>query len=234
MRRILVTAAALCFATPGLAADFELRATALQADFELISGDLAAAINHKALGPAEATGLTGVSVGAFASYVATEDADAWGRATGKKLDALPVAGLHATKGLPFGVDVGLAYSTLTGGASVLGAELRYAILEGSAVTPALAVRAAYSRLDGVDSYDLNSRSLDVSISKGFGPATPYAGVGRIDATAEPGAVGLRDVDVKETRLFAGLRLGLGLLDMIPEYEKIGDHNTFSFKLGLSL
>ena len=40
---------------------------------------------------------------------------------------------------------------------LMGFEARYALLEGSAATPALGLRAAYSKLSGVDQLDFNPR-----------------------------------------------------------------------------
>ncbi|MBI2384287.1 MAG: hypothetical protein HYV18_09485 [Gammaproteobacteria bacterium] len=234
MFKKIAALAVLAIALPAQAVKIEVGAGTAQNDFDAISHDLVATINYKALGPAEATGITGIGVGVFGTYVGVDDKDAWKDVTGDSVDALGLVGLSATKGLPFGIDVGAFYTAIPqGDVKVYGAEIRYAFLEGSAVTPALALRGAISRVSGIDSFDLDSKSLDLSVSKGFGPLTPYAGVGRVWGTADPDTGSLDKVDVEETRLFVGARLGLGLLDFIPEYEKIGDNNAYSLKAGLS-
>ena len=62
---------------------------------------------------------------------------------------------------------------------VYGAEISKAILEGSVATPALGVRATYSRLNGIDDFELQTAGIDASISKGFLFLTPYAGGGML-------------------------------------------------------
>src|SRR5690606_3414190 len=111
------------------------------------------------------------------------------------------------KGLPLNFDVGAFVATVPGtGMRNYGAQLRYALIEGGVVTPAVGLRAAVTRLAGVDDLAYDTRSLDVSISKGFGPLTPYAGYGRTWASADAAArTGLADEDVAVDRVFAGVR-----------------------------
>jgi hypothetical protein len=136
---------------------------------------------------------------------------------------LPLPKLHATVGLPLGIDVGGIYSQVPGSNIRLwGAEVKWAVIRGGLVSPALAVRGAYTSLDGVDELDLTTRSVDASISKGLGPVTPYVGGGRVWIEAEPrGAaanplLGLREVNPVADRVFAGLRLRLALLSAVAE------------------
>ena len=117
-------------------------------------------------------------------------------------------------------------------------QARYAILAGSAVTPAVALGAAYSKLSGVDDFALDSKSIDLSVSKGFGPFTPFAGVGYVTGTADPSAqvttaTGVDNSDVKETKIYAGARLSLGFLEVTPQFTKIGDATTYSARFGFS-
>ena len=68
------------FISPWVAAnDFALQSGAAASDVRQMSEDLAAATSYKALGPAEAFGLIGTGIGAFAGYMATDDEDAWQR-----------------------------------------------------------------------------------------------------------------------------------------------------------
>ena len=46
-------------------------------------------------------------------------------------------------------------------------------------TPALGVRATYSKLNGIDDFDLQTAGIDATISKGFLFLTPYAGAGML-------------------------------------------------------
>ena len=64
-----------------------------------------------------------------------------------------------------------------------GAALDVPIISGGVLRPTLAVRGAYSTLQGSSEYDLKTYGAEVFLSKGFGPITPYiaAGLMRIDA-----------------------------------------------------
>lgn len=205
-----------------------------QADFRNISKDIVATIDYKALGPAEAGGLTGFSVGTFATYVTVDNEASWTTATGEDIDELGLVGIQANKGLPFDIDVGAYFSAIpTTSVKVYGAELRYAFLPGSAVLPAVAIRGTYSKLTGIDNFDVDSKSVDLSVSKGFAFVTPYAGVGRVFGTSDPDASsGLTKEDIEATKLFAGVRFGFGLFEMTPEYTRIGDNNAYNLRLGL--
>lgn len=208
---------------------------AFQGSFETIVDDLAAALHYKALGPAEATGITGIGVAAIVNYTEVGNEQAWQNLTGSRVDAIGMAGGVVRKGLPAGIDLGAFYAGVPGeSAGLFGAELRYAILEGGTATPALAVRGTYTRATGIDDFEYDAWTADVSVSKGFALLTPYVGAGWVSATADPqGVGGLRSHTSEDAKLFAGLRLGLGLLDITPEYERVGDRNAYNLLVGLS-
>lgn len=209
----------------------------LQSDFRAVSKDLVAAYSYKALGPAEATGITGISIGGYASYASVSNDDAWQRLTGNDVSSLSQVGLIVQKGLPFGIDVGAFYSSIPqASAQLIGAEVRYAILEGGVASPALAVRGAYTQTVGVDDFDFSTYSLDVSISKGFAFITPYAGVGYVWGTTDPSgtvAALLDKEDVDQSRVYVGARLSLLLLGITPEYERIGSRDVFNLRFGFA-
>lgn len=245
MRRFLICAALLggfTSSVPAADADFEFECNdapqgcaALQRDFERVVEDLAAALNYKALGPAEASGITGIGVAAIGSYTEVENKQAWRNLTGTEVDAIGMAGGVVRKGLPFNIDLGAFYAGVPGAsAGLLGAEVRYAILPGGVAAPALAVRGTYTVTTGVDDFDYAAWSADVSVSKGFALMTPYIGAGYVSATADPkGNGGLQKHTTENEKIFAGLRLGLGLLDITPEYERVGERNVYSLLVGLS-
>ena len=235
MKKILTIASLLACSFAAPAGDFDFAATSNAQDFNAIVRDLTAALGYKAMHPAETGGIAGIEVAAIVTYAPTQEDDAWRRMTGSSVDELGMAGLRGIKGLPLGLEIGAFYWAIPGtGAKLLGGELRYAILEGGVASPAVAIRGAYSRLQGVDDLDFDSRSLDVSISKGFTLLTPYGGIGRVwaDATGEITS-GREKANHEDTRLFAGVRIGLGLLDITPEYERVGDNDVFNVLVGLS-
>lgn len=217
------------------AKDFDIE-TPDQNAFRSVSKDLVDAYSYKSLGPAEATGLTGFGVGGFASYLSVDDKQAWQTLTGENVSEIGMVGVVAHKGLPFGFDVGAFYGYVPKAeADVFGAEVRYAILEGGVISPALAIRGSYTALTGVDDFDLSTYGLDLTASKGFAFLTPYAGVGHVWGSVDPiDGIPLSKEDVDHTRVFVGLRLSLLLLQITPEYEHVGSNDVFNLRFGLSI
>ena len=238
MVRTSIAALLLALSTTVAADDFEFNPATTQQDFDAIVQDVTAALNFKALHPAETNGITGFGIAATASYTPTERGGAWRRASGSSVDELGVIGLKAVKGLPLGFDVGAFFTAVPGtDARLFGGEVRYALLDGGVAKPAISIRAALTRMSGVDDFDFETRNLDISISKGFALITPYAGVGQVWGDAETkGNFGtlVNDYDTQETRTFIGARLGLGILDITPEYERIGDNESYNLLIGLSI
>jgi len=238
MRQLPVLAvASLILLSPAAQAvdfDFEIQPGATQKDFKSVVKDVAAILNSKSLTPAEPYGVTGFGLGVYASYVETDDPRAWQRLTGEDIDEIGMVGLVAQKGLPFGIDLGASYSWVPGAdAKLFGAEIRYALLDGGVATPAIGLRGSYSKLSGIDDIDNDSYGLDMSISKGIGPLTPYAGIGHVWSKFEVDPqFGLDDEDVDDTRFFLGLRLS-ALFGITPEYERIGDRDVFNLRVGFA-
>lgn len=208
-----------------------------QASFQKITEDLTAGLNYKALGPAEATGLTGIGVGGYVAYTPVQDKQAWRTLTGEEVDAVGMAGVVVHKGLPFNIDLGAFYASLPGtDATMLGGEIRYALMPGSTALPALAVRVAHTTLNGVDDIAFKSTSADVSLSKGFTLLTPYIGIGYVEGEADPrgnAATFLTKEKAEAARGFVGMRIALGLFEITPEYEQVGENSSYNLRLGLS-
>ncbi|MGH8461702.1 MAG: hypothetical protein ACRESS_08860 [Stenotrophobium sp.] len=244
MRRILL-AAALAVSAPAFAGSANLNLScasvpqgcaAFQGDFDNITEDLTAGLHYRALGPAAATGITGIGVGAYGSYTPTQHETSWKNLTGSNVSAVGTAGLVVHKGLPFNFDIGATYSAIPGtSARLWGAELRYAVLPGGIAEPALAVRVAYNATSGIDQFKYSATSADVSLSKGFAIITPYIGAGIVRGNADPDAsTGLHSHTVNKGRVFAGFRFSLLMLELTPEYERTGNNDTYSLRVGFSI
>ncbi|SEQ19498.1 hypothetical protein SAMN04488038_104244 [Solimonas aquatica] len=224
-------------------ADFSISCSAglsaCQQAFHDVVKDVGAVFNYKNLAPAEATGLTGIGVGAVGGYGATRNDAAWKTLTGSNVDAVGFVGGSISKGLPLGLDVAAFYTAVPGsGANFYGGQLRYAILEGGVASPALALAASYAKSGGIDDFDYRAWSVDALVSKGFAFITPYLGVGRVSAKADPSGalkttLGLQNQSPDYTRVLLGLRFSLALLEITPEYEHIGDYNVYNLRVGLS-
>lgn len=234
MRVALALVLALA-ATTAAAEDFSFTPAPSQSDFKSASRDVIAVTSYKALGPAEAGGITGFSIGAYGSYSSVEDKGAWKRLTGSNVDAVGVVGASLRKGLPFGVDLGAMYAQVPGtDAKLAGGEVRWAVLPGGVATPAVALRGTYVKFFGEDDLKADAETVDISISKGFLFVTPYAGVGYVWGTVDPSNSfpTLSKVDVEKTRVFAGARVSLGFLELTPEYEKLGKNDVFNLRVSL--
>jgi len=240
MRRILLALTLSLGAVPAFAGTPDFGVSCLipgscQADFRAVTQDITAVAGYKALGPAEATGITGIGIGAYGAYSPTQNKQAWQNLTGSNVTGVGMAGIAVHKGLPFGLDVGATYAAVPGtSARLYGVELRYAILEGGVAEPALAVRAAYTGSTGIDDFKFSSTSVDASISKGFAIVTPYAGAGWVRGKADPNAsTGLKEETVNKAKFFAGMRVSFVIFELTPEYERVGDNNSYNLRLGFS-
>ena len=236
MRKWLL-AAVLSTALPAAATNFGITSPApAQDDFHTVARDITAAFDYKALEPSDAGGITGFAVGAYGTYAPTRDSGAWNRLTGDKLDQLGVVGVNARKGLPFGFDVGGFYGFVPGSdAHVYGGNVRYAVLPGSTLLPALALRGSYTGTSNLGDIDYHSYGIDASVSKGFLFLTPYGGLGYVwSNTRAAGQFGLQSENIDRVKAFGGLRASLGPLEATAEYERLGGNNAFNMRLGLSL
>ena len=239
MRHILL-AAALLMAVPAFASTTDFNVSCgnpvrCQSDFHAVTEDITAGLNYKALGPAEATGISGIGIGAYGAYAPTQNKDAWKNLTGSNVNGVGMAGIAVHKGLPFNLDLGATFSAVPGtSARLYGVELRYAILPGGVAEPALAVRASYTGSSGIDQLKINTTSVDASLSKGFTIFTPYVGAGWIRGSADPDAsTGLTKETVNKGKVFAGMRISFVIFEITPEYERVGNNNSYDLRLGFS-
>jgi len=236
MRKTLISLPLLLLASPlALAADIDSLNSLSQSQFRSFSKDMGAALSYKAVAPAEPLGVTGFDIGVEVSTTTLDNSKAYDLACGGCGDnELSIPKLHLHKGLPASLDVGLMLARVPGSNIKLsGAELRYAFLDGGAATPALALRATYSRLDGVDQLSLDTRGAELTISKGLAMFTPYAGVGQNWVSSRPASsTGLDNESFTQQKYYLGLNFNLGLLNFAVEGDRTGDSDTVSAKLGL--
>ena len=211
MKKILVVGMVLVFALPAMAEDIGFTTNQLaQGEFDSFVKEFGAGLSFNPMGPAEPLGVTGFDVAV--EVVLTDISDGEGYWTKMIADNnpqsfLPAPRLHLQKGLPFGLDVGAIFAAIPGyDVKLWGIEVKYAILEGSVATPALSVRGSFSRLGGVDDIDLNTKSIDLLVSKGFLMFTPYGGVSALWVSGSENSALVNLSDAEET-LFRGI-LGL--------------------------
>jgi hypothetical protein len=135
--------------------------------------------------------------------------------------------------LPFGIDIAAFYSAVpTTNIKLVGAELRYAIIEGGLAMPAIGIRGAFTKLSGIDLLAFDTKSLDISISKGFAFFTPYAGIGQVWTNSTPDAItGLTAESFTQSKVFVGANLNLGIINFAVESDKTGAAQSVSAKMG---
>jgi hypothetical protein len=238
MKKLLALLCTLGIAQPAMADNISTLELLSQSDFRTLSEDLGAALSYKPITPAEPLGTTGFDMGIEVTQTDTsKSAQIWNTATngGGSVSKVYVPRLHIAKGLPFGIDVAAFYSKIPStNISLVGAELRYAIVEGGIATPAIAVRGSYTKLGGVDQLALNTKGLDVSISKGFAMFTPYAGVGQVwvnSSASVNGTDGALSESFTQSKVFVGANLNFGLTNIAAEVDKTGGIQSISLKLG---
>lgn len=234
MRQLLLAGALLAISTGAFADDNVNIQAQTQQEFSDLSEDLGAVTSYKQLEGASSEGIAGFDIALNLGDTQVAHEAAWNSATGKNnISSVPFADVNVTKGLPFGFDIGGEYSTIPGSnIKLFGLEARYAIIDGGIAEPAIGVRAAYTHVTGIDHLGFNTKSLDVSISKGFGPITPYAGVGEVwtDSTPDASVAQLHSVSFTNAEVFAGIQFHFGI-HMALEYNHLAGNTTYSLKLG---
>jgi hypothetical protein len=218
--------------------DIVLPSGYLQSQFKDLSETLGLLISYKPLAPAEPLGILGFDIGAEVTAVDVDQDETFLK--NAISDQNPPSyfvfpKLHAQKGLPFGIDVGVVYAKIQGSnIGLIGGELKWAILKGTVATPALALRGSYTTLLGIGSLDLSTYGVDASISKGFAFLTPYVGVGQVWIQSEANVPGLNlsDENLSRTKGFAGLKLKLLLLSLVAEAE-FSEVLSYTFRANVS-
>jgi len=230
---LLFGAALLLSATvaPLHAEDIDLGALA-QNQFNLLVRDLGTAFSYVPARTPEHSGLTGFRVGVGVTAAEIPDDRTYVQQAFRNNDApsfLYLPRLDAQKGLPFGFEaIGFVSGDPDGNARLFGGALQYNILEGSVVSPALAVRAHGSQLFNVDELDLRTYGGDISISKGFTFITPYAGYSYFAIEGEEDAgLGLNDHDTEEDRIFGGARFSGGWLTLTAQVDIANEVNLYT-------
>lgn len=233
-----VLVATALFARPALAAgsDIVLSPGLVQSEFNTFVKEIGIAVAYNPVAPAEPRGITGVDVGLSVTLVDI-DSTIWNEvvADADAPSSFPVPRLHAQKGLPFGLDIGLSLIQVpSSDVSVLGGEVRKAILEGGAATPAVSVGVHYSRLNGVSDLDLTSWGVGVGISKGFFIFTPYAAVDQvwIKGSENSTAVTLSDVSESVTRTQVGVKMALLPILNIVAQADFAVVNSYTLRLNV--
>lgn len=221
-----------CFAQPAMAANINIGALGNnQAAFRAFSEDMGAALSYKAVTPPAPLGVTGFDIGVEVTSTQLQS-PTFKQVSGNNNTSLLVPKLHVAKGLPMGFDIAAFYSAIpTTNISLYGAALSYAIMDGGLAMPAVGVRGSFSKLSGVTGWSLDTKAVDLSISKGFAILTPYAGVGSVWTNSDATATGLAAESFRKNKIFLGANANFGVANFAVEYDKTGSVPSYSAKLG---
>ena len=234
MRRSILcgmVAAALALAvSPAVAADIKFTQASIsafdQGAFKNLSKEAGAALGYRNMAPAAPLGITGFDIGVEVSAInINKNSSQWKAAFDNNAPSyLYIPKVRARKGLPFGIDIGAMYSYVPdSNIKLYGAELSKSILDGTMATPAVGVRATYTKLAGVNDLALQTYGVDASVSKGFLFVTPYAGAGMMWINSEAKGflqpLGLKKENISVPRVFGGVKFSpLPLLGFTVEAE----------------
>jgi opacity protein-like surface antigen len=231
MKKILAAAAAV-LALPSYAGDFTNLGALSQPEFRLVSEDLGAAFSYKGVTPAKRVGPVGFDVGVEITQTQFENSSLFAKSGAGDLGDVLVPKFHVNAGLVGGIDIGAFIGgTSDLDATVFGMDLRYAILEDTLTTPAVAVRLSGTRTNGM-AVQVGTIAADLMVSKTLTVLTPYggAGIARVRSKASRGA--LSEETFNKGRFFGGVNLNMGIANFAIEAEKMGDNASYSAKIGL--
>ena len=232
--RTLALAAACAFSLPAAAGDFDRLESLSQAELAGFAKDFTAVASYKSIAPAEPLGIIGFDIGAAVSATRLDNAAVWEKA-GFEHATVYMPTLRAQKGLPFDIDIGASLTAVPDSdIKLVGGEIKYALVPGGVALPAVAIRAAATKLSGVDELDLSTRSVELTVSKGFLMITPYAGIGKVWGSLTPNVGNLKKESPNGNKVFAGFNLNLGIANMAVEADRTAGAQTVSVKLGLRL
>ncbi len=187
--------------------------------------------------PAETFGIIGVEAGAGYEFFNTGKSSVWdevyGQDTGSNENGIFV---HLRKGLLFNLDAGVRYGNLVNtDTNYHSFELRYGIMRGSMLTPAVALTANYTVITGFEDMKGNILGLNLSVSKGLGPWTPYGGIGVQRIMCEPYRVtGLNEEKENVIVKYAGFRFSFTPINYLNLQATIDESVTFSASINFGI
>jgi len=213
-------------------------------EFRTFSHLIAQGVYATPVSPARSSSVLGFDVGIAATVVKVDTkADYWRNAvssagTFETHGYIGVPRLVVSKGFGAGTISGTYAQLRNSNIKTYGGALDLPILRGSLVAPELAIRGAYAQVTGVNVYRLKTYGAELFLSKGFGPVTPYAAIGRmrtdatgdIPATSRTAAFSLRDRSMIN-RYTVGARFSL-LLPKITVEATQAEVRSYAAKISI--
>jgi len=210
-----------------------------QAEFTKFSRIAAQAIYATPVEPARARGLLGFDIGIAVTAVPVDTtASYWTHSVRDDFtisDYVAVPRVVASKGLGRATLSATYAKVQSSDVSTWGGALDVPLMSGGVLKPTIAVRAAYSTLQGSDVYDLKTYGAEVFLSKGFGPVTPYIAAGRMKMDASGSvspAITLND-DSAFNRFTVGVKLSLLIPKLVFEATQ-AEERSYAAKVSFGL
>jgi hypothetical protein len=233
------------FGTPLFAqsGDIEFDPSITEEQFATFSRLVAQSIYATPVEPAAARGILGFDIGIAATAVPVDTGAAyWQQSVNEDFtysDHVAVPRIVVSKGLS-AVTISAMYSQVPDtDIEMLGGALDVPILNGGLVKPTLALRGSYAKIQGVEELDLSTYGVELFLSKGFGPFTPYAAIGqaRSNATGRinvptAAAIILED-EASSQRVTVGLKISLLIPKIVLEATQ-GEVRSYAAKVSFGL
>jgi len=228
-------------AAPLQAQSIDFDPSITQAEFEKFSRIVAQGIFASPVQPAGGSGLLRFDIGiAVTGVPIDENAEYWTRAVGEDWSYggyIGIPRLVVSKGLGVATVAGSYSKVQDSDIQIWGGSIDIDIIDGGLVSPTLALRGSYSMLQGVEEYDHKTYGLELFLGKGFGPITPYAGVGRMRTDAEGRVIrnGATLLTLKDkadiNRYTVGVRISLAVPKLVLEANQ-AEERSYSAKISV--
>lgn len=244
-RALLTAVLVLGLGGEALAQDFGLDPEITQEQFEELSMTVSRAIYASPVEPAGGGSILGFDLGvAVAAIEVDEETAGWVDAVDEDIlqgGRLLVPRIVASKGLGR-LSLSASYMQIPDtDVEVWGAALDVPLIRGGLTSPTIAARGTWAQTRGIEELELEVVGIEGFISKGFGPITPYAGIGiaRTDATGVIEASDLNPaimlvMEDEEERLTLGASLSLLLFKVVVEAVETGPERVYAAKFSFSL
>ena len=144
-----------------------------------------------------------------------------------------------SKGLTFGTIAGTYAKVPDTDIALWGGSFDMPLTRGGIATPTLALRGAYSQLKGVEELELKTYGVELFLSKGFGPITPYGAVGYARSKSKgivPYLEGTTVVLTDESntnRYTVGVKVSFFLPKLVVEATQ-GEERSYAAKISIGL
>ncbi|WP_024852219.1 hypothetical protein [Hydrogenovibrio kuenenii] len=237
--KLSITATFVCLSSSVFAAKNNINYLnfSSQDQFKHFSTDLTGVLAYKSLRPTEPLGLIGFDIGISGNSSSLKYKD-MGSVSSNSANSIDTVTLHAVKGLPLGIDVGVDYMTTpNSNLSTWSGNMSWAFFDGGILSPSIGINGHYTQTSGISALDYKSYGMDLGVSKGILNMTPFASVGIVNSEVKPlitnqvSGVSLQKVTSTMTKIAAGVNINLLFMDVLVAYNQIGDVPTYSIKAG---